>query len=195
MDNINKVFKRVFTKELEDNDSLSVYDLFKWKKVDVVLKDYKTNKTLVNMKDLEFPINYSQNACDIIASKYFRKAGVNSELGYENSMRMVAHRIVNFWAEALIDENIIETKEEKSIFYDEMVYALLNQMYAPNSPQWFNTGLALSYNIKGNSNDNYYFNTETKEVVKCEDFYSRTQASACFILSIEDKLLGKYAKH
>lgn len=193
MHKIHSIFKRVFTKELENRNDITVYDLFNWKKVNVTLKDYKTNKVLVDMKDLEFPTHYSQNACDIIASKYFRKAGVNNKLGYENSMKQVAHRIVNFWTEALVDEKIIATEEEKSIYYDEMVYAFLNQMYAPNSPQWFNTGLKLAYGIKGNSNNNYYYDEKEGKVVKSKDFYTRTQASACFILSIEDKLLGDHS--
>lgn len=191
--NIKSLFKRVYTLELEKDKSKTVYDLFNWKTVDVFLKDYKTSKVIVDMKELEFPENYSQNACNIIASKYFRRAGVPNELGYENSMRMVAHRLVNFWTESLVDEGIIETEDERSIFYDEMVYGLLNQMYAPNSPQWFNTGLAQSYSIKGNKQGNFYYDELLHKVVECEDTYSRTQASACFIVSIEDKLLGGHS--
>src|SRR3712207_5313336 len=193
INSIHNIIQRHFTKKLEINKDLTVYDLFKWKKVDVFLKDYKTDKVLVDMKDLEFPENYSQNACDIIASKYFRKAGIPGKLGYENSMKMVAHRMVSFWAEALVDEKIITTEEEKQIFYDEMVYGLLSQMYAPNSPQWFNTGLSLAYGIKGNKQGNYYYDEKLEKVVESNDTYSRTQASACFILSIEDKLLGKHS--
>ena len=193
MKKLDTIFKRVFTKELETSKNLTVFDLFNWKKVDVILKDHKTGTTLVDMKDLEFPVEYSQNACDIIASKYFRKAGINNELGYENSLKMIAHRLVNFWAESLVDEGIIENEEQRTIFYDEMVYAFLKQMYAPNSPQWFNTGLKLSYGIAGNSNNNFYYDVKEQKVKKCEDFYSRTQASACFILSIEDKLLGEHS--
>ncbi|MBC2397982.1 vitamin B12-dependent ribonucleotide reductase [Clostridium tetanomorphum] len=193
MDSIHKIVKRYYTKELEKNKELNVYDLFNWKKIDVFLKDHKTNKVLVDMKDLEFPDSYSQNACDIIASKYFRKSGVENESGYENSMKMVAHRMVNFWREALVDEGILKTEEEKIIFYDEMVYALLSQMYAPNSPQWFNTGLNLSYGIKGSKQENYYYDEIISDVVESDDNYTRTQASACFILSIEDKLLGPHS--
>lgn len=191
--NIKSLFKRVYTKELEKDKNKTVYDLFNWKTVDVFLKDYKTSKVIIDMKDLEFPEHYSQNACNIIASKYFRRAGVPNSLGYENSMRMVADRLVSFWANALVDEGIIETQEEKNIFYDEMVYGLLNQMYAPNSPQWFNTGLAHSYGIKGKKQGNYYYNESLNKVVESEDNYTRTQASACFILSIEDKLLGPHS--
>ncbi len=193
IDSIHKLIKRYYTKDLEKNSNLTVYDLFKWKKVDVFLKDHKSGKVLVDMKELEFPDHYSQNACDIIASKYFRKAGVPNECGYENSMKMVAHRMVNFWCEALLDEGVIKSDKEKQIFYDEMVYALLAQMYAPNSPQWFNTGLAQSYDIKGSKQGNYYYNEKLNKVVETEDNYSRTQASACFILSIEDKLLGSHS--
>lgn len=195
MENINiknSILKRVFTKELENTSDKTVFDLFQWKKTDVMLIDHKTGDVLVDMKDLEFPSHYSQSACDIIASKYFRKSGVNNKLGYENSLKLVAHRLVNFWCEALCDEGIIDNDTEKSIFYDEMVYAFLNQMYAPNSPQWFNTGLKMEYGIKGTSNS-FYFDEKLNKVVQSKDFYTRTQASACFILSIEDKLLGKHS--
>ena len=193
MAEIKSLFKRFYTKQLDKDITITVFDLFKWKKVDVFLKDHKTNKVLVDMKDLEFPEHYSQNSCDIIASKYFRKSGVNNKQGYENSMKMVAHRLVNFWCEALVDETIIKSQEEKNIVYDELVYAFLNQMFAPNSPQWFNTGLNLSYGIKGGSLDNFYYDEKEKTLVKSEDAYTRTQASACFILSIQDKLLGNHS--
>lgn len=193
MNSLKNVLTRYYTKELEKNKTKTVFDLFQWKKVDVILKDYKSGKVLVDMKDLEFPEHYSQNACDIIASKYFRKAGVPNKVGYENSMKMVAHRMVKFWAAGLRDEGLIVNDEEEGIFYDEMVFAFLNQMYAPNSPQWFNTGLNLSYGISGESNDTYYYDPVEKKGVKSIDGYSRTQASACFILSIEDKLLGSHS--
>lgn len=193
MKTVSDIIKRHFTKELEKNKKKTVYDLFKWTKRDVLLKDYKSGRVLTDMKNLEFPDFYSQNSIDIIASKYFRKAGVNNSLGYENSMKMVADRMVSFWRDALVEEGIITTEEEKSIFYDELVFALLSQMYAPNSPQWFNTGLKQSYGISGNSNDTFYYDPIQQKVVPSEDAYTRTQASACFILSIQDKLLGEHS--
>ncbi len=193
MDSIKDLFKRYYTTALEKDKSKTVYDLFQWKKVNVLLTDHKTGKVLTDMKDLEFPSHYSQTACDIIASKYFRKAGVPTKTGMETSMKMVAHRMVNFWKEALKDEGLIKTEEEAQIFYDEMVYGLLNQMYAPNSPQWFNTGLALSYGITGNPQGSYYFDEKLGKVTLSKDAYTRTQASACFIVSIEDKLLGAHS--
>lgn len=193
MDSLDLILTRYYTKELENHPEKDVYDLFQWKKVDVLLKDHKTGRVITDMKHLEFPIHYSQNACDIISSKYFRKAGIPNELGYENSMRMVANRMVSFWRDALKDEGLLSTEEQEKIFYDEMVFALLNQMYAPNSPQWFNTGLAQSYGIRGTPSGNFYYDPLNKNVVRCEDYYTRTQASACFILSIEDKLLGNHS--
>jgi len=190
MKSISNIVKRYYTKELETNKDLTVYDLFQWKKVDVILKDYKKGTILVDMKDLEFPIHYSQNACDIIASKYFKRALVPNELGYENSLKMVAHRLVNFWCESLKDEDLITTDEEFTILYDELVYCFLNQMYAPNSPQWFNTGLKLSYGITGEHQGHFYYDENLKKVIKSVDNYTRTQASACFILSI---LLGPHS--
>ncbi|MCB6569583.1 vitamin B12-dependent ribonucleotide reductase [Eubacterium limosum] len=192
MKELKDLFKRHFTKELEGSDK-TVYDLFEWQNVDVNLTNYQTGATILSMEDLEFPVDYSQNACNIIASKYFRRRGIPNGLGYEHSMREVADRMVGFWADALKEEGIIETEEEWQIFYDEMVYALLKQMWAPNSPQWFNTGLARSYGIKGDKDDLYYYDEEAGEVNESDDRYTRTQSSACFILSIEDKLLGHHS--
>lgn len=193
MESISKQIKRYYTRELELDKSLTVYDLFKWKKVNVILKDHKKNEIIVEMKDVEFPENYSQNACDIIASKYFRKTGIPNSPFYENSMRMVAHRMVNFWCTSLMDEGLLKSDDEKNILYDELVFCLLNQMYAPNSPQWFNTGLQLSYGINGNKQGYYYYDEKLKKVVLSIDTYTRTQSSACFIVSIEDKLIGSHS--
>jgi len=193
MNSLDHILQRYYTKELDLDASKTVYDLFEWKTVDVVLKDYKTGKVLTDLRNLEFPMNYSQNACDIIASKYFRRAGVSNDAGYENSMKMVAHRMVDFWCEALKADKIITTENESSIFYDEMVFGLLNQMLAPNSPQWFNTGLAQTYGITGSKNGNFYYDELQKNIVESKDAYTRTQASACFILSIEDRLLGPHS--
>ncbi|WP_290770647.1 vitamin B12-dependent ribonucleotide reductase [Anaerofustis sp.] len=187
---INNIFTRRFTKELQRDKSKTVFDLFEYKKVDVQIFDYKTNKNIFEMNDLEFPSFYSKNACNIIASKYFRRAGVGSKEGHETSIKQVADRMVGFWADALVDEGIIKTKEQYEIFYDELVYALINQMWAPNSPQWFNTGIKRNYGIKGESDHMYYYDTVSGEVKESEDRYTRTQASACFILSIKDSLLG-----
>ncbi len=190
---VNDLIKRYYTVELDRYPDKTVFDLFDWKVVSVHLEDHKTGRVLVDMPDLEFPAQYSQTACDIIASKYFRKRGTGDERDCEYSMRQVAHRMVDFWVAALIDEGMIEEGEKSQILYDELVYGLLAQLFAPNSPQWFNTGLKRAYGIVGGNSGNYYFDKEKKKVVQSDDDYTRTQASACFILSIEDKLLGPHS--
>jgi ribonucleoside-diphosphate reductase alpha chain len=184
---------RYFTRELETRPDLTVYDLFEWAKRDVVLKDHRSGRVLTDMKGLEFPVRYSQTACDIIASKYFRKAGVPTPSGTETSMRQVAHRMVDFWLSALVDEGLVQNDVQRQILYDEVVFALLDQRFAPNSPQWFNTGLKSSYGISGGQSSLFYFDPDLGRVVESEDDYTRTQASACFILSVEDKLLGPHS--
>jgi len=186
---LDKLIKRHFTKELENNDELTVYDLFNWKTTDVKLVDLKNNKVLFDKKDLEFPEHYSQNACDIIASRYFRMAGVNNEVGYERSMKEVTHRMVGFWTAAALAEGLIST-EQAPIFYDELAYMLLDQRWAPNSPQWFNTGHKFAYDLTKEPEDFYYYDIEQDKVVKSKDAYTRTFGSACFIISINDALLG-----
>ncbi|MEI8201154.1 MAG: vitamin B12-dependent ribonucleotide reductase [Eubacteriales bacterium] len=193
MATLHTLINRYYTKELAEHPEKTVFDLFDWDRCDVLIKDHKSGRILTDMKDLEFPVHYSQNARDIIASKYFRKAGVGSATGSENSMRQVAHRMVNFWVEALLEEKIIEGEEQASILYDELVFCFLNQMFAPNSPQWFNTGLKSSYGITGGHSNLFYYDEKLGRVVESEDDYTRTQASACFILSIEDKLLGPHS--
>ena len=139
---MDELITRRFTGALNDPAyaGKTVYDLFEWSKRDVHLTDYKTGRVLCDMQGLEFPSSYSQNAVDIIASKYFRRAGV-PVTGHEVSMRQVAHRMVDFWVAALVDEGMVKEGEQAQIVYDELVYMILDQRFAPNSPQWFNTCL------------------------------------------------------
>lgn len=191
--NLKGIVKRHFTTVLESNPEKTVYDLFEWKTVDVKLTDYKSGKILTDMPDLEFPVSYTQNACDIIASKYFRRAGVpNTSNGAETSMRQIVHRLVGFWTASALDEGLID-ETNMDIFYDELAYGMLAQMWAPNSPQWFNTGLKYAYDITKDPEGHFYYDLLTGEVIKSKDAYTRTQGSACFIVSITDALLGKHS--
>ena len=170
----------------------SVYDMFEWKDVTVSVMDYRTGKSIYHAEHLKFPVHYSQNACDIIAKMYFRKAGVPENIspsGAETSLQQVVHRMVQFWVDSAYNEGII-TRSEKSVMYDELAYMLLNQMWAPNSPQWFNTGLYSSYNIIAPGNGMSYYDAKKHKVIECNDSYSRPQMSACFIVNVEDSLLG-----
>ena len=191
---IDELVCRRFTTALDEpeNADKTVYDLFEWTTHDVHLTDYKTGKVLCDMHDLEFPVQYSQNAVDIIASKYFRRAGV-PETGHEVSLRQVVHRMVDFWVAALVEEGLITEGEQAQVLYDELAYMMLDQRFAPNSPQWFNTGLKRAYGISGEPQGMYYVDPASGEVVESPDQYTRTQASACFIVSVEDTLLGEHS--
>jgi len=196
---MSQILKRFFTKQMPPCEDIiggfnqAVFGLFKWKSVNVVLKDHSSGKVITDMASLDFPESYSQNACDIIATKYFVKQ-VRNENGDvifegERSMKQIVHRMVNFWVLSMLDEGLID-EAEKQVVYDELAYMMLDQRWAPNSPQFFNTGLYHSYDIKGSGNGHYYYDAETKTVAKSANGYQRTQGSACFILGVEDSLLG-----
>lgn len=187
------LIKRYFTVELENAPEKSVYDLFEYKLIDINMVDYKTGKTIFDMKDAEFPVGFSKNACTIIATKYFRKAGVSEDCEHETSIKQVVDRMVGFWVDSLLDEGMISAGEEWQILYDELAYALLSQIWAPNSPQWFNTGIKRSYGICGDDDELFYYDPDKKQVVRSKDRYTRTQASACFIVSIRDSLIGPHS--
>lgn len=199
------LIERYFTEEyVEDKFPPDIYDSVVWKKVNVEIKDFSTGETIFEGDNLEFPDHYSQQACDIIASKYFFR-DIDGKGTPETSLRQVVHRMAMFWTDALIDEEVISGEwlgddrsdpynfytwgSEAEIFYDEIVYTLLHQMWAPNSPQWFNTGLGLAYGLKGESDDLYY--CDEYGVHKSPDRYTRSQTSACFIIPVTDHLIGK----
>jgi ribonucleoside-diphosphate reductase alpha chain len=180
-------FQRYYT-----NDSKSVYDLFEY--------DYRTSvirnpngEVIFELKNVEVPAHWSQIATDILAQKYFRKAGVPQEdgtLGRETSVKQVAHRMADCWRQWAEKYNYFYSKEDAQVFYDELVYTILNQSCAPNSPQWFNTGLYSSYGISGKPQGHYYVNPTTGELEKSQNAYERPQPHACFILSVNDDLVN-----
>ena len=186
---LDDLIVRYYTKELEDS-SKTVYDLFTWNKVNVKILNYSTGEPVIDMSDLEFPAHFTQSACDIIASKYFRKSGIPGELGYEHSFKQIVHRMVTFWIDAAFDEKLIN-QDQKDIVYDELAYMMIAQMWAPNSPQWFNTGLKTAYGIEGPSQGHYYYDPKQGKSILSPDSYTRTQGSACFIVGVEDSLLGE----
>lgn len=173
--------KRLFTKQNEN-----VYESVNWKKINIDIKNYETGQSIFKADNLEFPEQFSQNACEIIAKMYFRKTGVPTT-GHEISYRQLVHRLVKFWMDALIEEHLLDDTN-KDIFYDELAYGLLHQMWAPNSPQWFNTGIGDQYGVVSNSEELYYY--DGKEVKVASNNYERTQGSACFILNVNDSLFG-----
>lgn len=184
---IDTVLRRHYTEGLKEGQT--VFDLFEWKKVGVEIKDGKAGRSVFKMDDVEVPIAWSNNAAQIAASKYFRKAGVPVEGGRETSMRQVAHRLALGWKSHGLANGYF-TDETAAIFYDEIVYMLLAQIAAPNSPQWFNTGLAEAYGITGNATGSHWIpDHKTGEAQPTQDAYSRPQVMACFIQSVQDSML------
>jgi ribonucleoside-diphosphate reductase alpha chain len=180
-------FSRRFTRK-----GISPFDLFKY--------DYRTSiirnpsgEVVFEMKNVEVPAQWSQIATDIIAQKYFRKAGVplpDGTMGRETSAKQVAHRMANCWRVWGERYNYFNSKEDAQVFYEELVYSILNQACVPNSPQWFNTGLYESYGITGKPQGHYYVDQNDGQLKISTSAYERPQPHACFILSVDDDLVN-----
>jgi ribonucleoside-diphosphate reductase alpha chain len=180
-------FYRRFTK-----DDVNVYDQFEYDYRVSVIRN-PNGEIVFEMNNVEVPKKWSQIATDILAQKYFRKAGVpqqDGNLGRETSVKQVAHRLANCWKVWGEKYNYFATERDAQIFYDELVFSILNQMCVPNSPQWFNTGLYESYGIKGKPQGHYYVDQADGELKKSTSAYERPQPHACFILSVEDDLVN-----
>ncbi|MFA6489122.1 MAG: vitamin B12-dependent ribonucleotide reductase [Candidatus Micrarchaeia archaeon] len=157
------------------------------------------------MTDVEVPRSWSQVATDILAQKYFRKAGVplydrngspmkdmhgKPMTGSEKSVRQVVRRMAGCWRHWGEKYGYFASKADAESFEAEISYMLLHQMASPNSPQWFNTGLAYSYGIKGSAQGHYYADPQSGEIKVSEDAYTHPQPHACFIQSVRDDLVN-----
>ncbi len=109
----------------------------------------------------------------------------------ETDARQVFHRLAYTWTDWGRRYKYFTTEEDAQAFYDEMCFILARQMGAPNSPQWFNTGLYAVYGLKGPAQGHYFVNPDTGEVEKATSAYEHPQPHACFILSIEDDLVNE----
>ncbi len=180
--------ERYFTK-----DDINVFDLFKYDIRSSVIRN-PSGDSVFEMNDVEVPSSWSQVATDILAQKYFRKAGVpqpDGSTGAEKSIKQVAHRMANCWKDWGVRYGYFATAKDAEIFYDEIVYTITGQLAAPNSPQWFNTGLHTSYGITGKPQGHYYVDPKTEELKKSTSAYERPQPHACFILSVDDDLVNE----
>ncbi|MFM2163280.1 MAG: ribonucleotide-diphosphate reductase subunit alpha [Pseudomonadota bacterium] len=181
-----------------------------------------TNGSVVfSNPNVQVPEGWSQVATDILAQKYFRKAGVPvalrkvEEKGVpaflqpskldttavadlpekerfrgENDGREVFHRMAGCWTYWGWREGMFTTEDDARAFYDELSFMLANQMVAPNSPQWFNTGLHWAYGIDGPPQGHHYTDSKTGKTLKSKSAYERPQPHACFIQSVDDDLVG-----
>ncbi|HEY0057912.1 MAG TPA: vitamin B12-dependent ribonucleotide reductase, partial [Flavisolibacter sp.] len=180
-------FPRKYTK-----DDVAVFDQFEYDYRTSVIRN-PSGEIVFEMNNVEVPKQWSQIATDILAQKYFRKAGVpqpDGSLGRETSVKQVAHRMANCWKVWGERYGYFATEKDATIFYEELVYSILNQMCVPNSPQWFNTGLHESYGITGKPQGHYYVDQVDGQLKKSTSAYERPQPHACFILSVNDDLVN-----
>jgi ribonucleoside-diphosphate reductase alpha chain len=166
------------------------------------------------MKNILVPESWSQVAVDILAQKYFRKAGVpartvrvpepgvpewlqrsipapGSPLGQETDGRQVFRRLAGCWTYWGWKGGYFSSEADALAFFDESCYMLAAQMAAPNSPQWFNTGLHWAYGIEGPPQGHYYVDPTTGQMTKASSAYERPAPHACFIQSVSDDLVNE----
>lgn len=161
--------------------------------------------TVFKLDSIEAPRQWSQVAVDILAQKYFRRAGVpktdeqgnpvcdaegNQLYGSETDSRQVFHRLAGCWRSWGEKYGYFDTKQDAQAFYDELCYMLAAQIAAPNSPQWFNTGLHYAYGISGVAQGHYYVDPDTHTLTQAKNAYERPQPHACFIQSVSDDLVN-----
>ncbi|CAL1521487.1 vitamin B12-dependent ribonucleotide reductase [Chitinophaga sp. MM2321] len=180
-------FSRHFTKE-----DVRPYEQFVYDLRSSVIRN-PGGDIVFEMNNVEVPEGWSQIATDILAQKYFRKAGVpqgDGSLGRETSVKQVVHRMANCWRAWGERYGYFASEKDAQVFYEELSYCMLNQGCVPNSPQWFNSGLFESYGIKGKPQGHYYVEQNTGKLEKSTSAYERPQPHACFILSVNDDLVN-----
>ena len=174
------------------------------------------------LDNIEVPAAWSQVAADVLAQKYFRKAGVPARLkrveemdvpsflwrsvpdeealetlpkperaGSETSAKQVFDRLAGAWAYWGWKAGVFDGETDAAAYYDEMRFMLARQIAAPNSPQWFNTGLHWAYGVDGPSQGHYYVDFETGKLTKSKSAYEHPQPHACFIQSVSDDLVNE----
>jgi ribonucleoside-diphosphate reductase alpha chain len=128
-------FEKVFTGPFDSIDD--VYKWIKWEKRDIEIIDYEKDEVIFSQKDVETPINWSQNAITIVASKYFQENRITGSR--ESSIHQLVYRVVNEIRRWGVEQRYF-TEEDSLVFEKELYYILVNQYASFNSPVWFNIG-------------------------------------------------------
>lgn len=207
---------RFFVKE-----GSSAFDLIEFDNRTSVIRN-PDGSIVFEMNNIKVPNHWSQVATDILAQKYFRKAGVpvylkkvhekgvpvwlqrsesdlekmknfSEEDRYtsENDSVQVFNRLAGCWTYWGWKHNYFSTESDARNFYEDLCYMLAMQFAAPNSPQWFNTGLNWAYGITGPSQGHFYIDPRTDKVTVSKDAYTHPQPHACFIQSLTDDLVNE----
>lgn len=208
--------ERRFTKQGQ-----SAYAEIEFRKATSEIKN-PDGSIVFRLADIDVPAQFSQVAADILAQKYFRKAGVPAKLkkveendvpsflwrsvadtealkalpegeryGSETDARQVFDRLAGTWTYWGWKGGYFASEEDASGFKDELAYMLATQRVAPNSPQWFNTGLHWAYGIDGPGQGHFYVDPFTGKLTKSKSAYEHPQPHACFIQSVEDDLVNE----
>ncbi len=202
-------------------DGASPYEAIEFRKTSSEIRN-PDGSVVFALKDIDVPAAWSQVASDVLAQKYFRKAGVARALkpvrekgvpsflwrsvpdeealallpederyGGETSAAQVFDRLAGAWTYWGWKGGYFSTEADARAYCDEMRFMLASQMAAPNSPQWFNTGLHWAYGIDGPSQGHYYVDFQTGKLVKSQSAYEHPQPHACFIQSVGDDLVNE----
>ena len=196
---------RKFTK-----DGIDPFELLEFHQSSSVIRN-PDGSVVFECDDVQVPKSWSQVATDIMAQKYFRKAGIpkhtkpNKEKDIpswlqasvpdkskldklpeeerttgETDSRQVFGRLAGCWTYWGYKYGYFDSESDAKAFHDELCYMLANQMAAPNSPQWFNTGLNWAYGIEGPAQGHHFVSPDTHELTKSKDAYTHPQPSCLF---------------
>nr|WP_321456841.1 vitamin B12-dependent ribonucleotide reductase [uncultured Cohaesibacter sp.] len=199
----------------------SAYEAIEFRKATSEIRN-PDGSIVFRLENIDVPTSWTQVAADILAQKYFRKAGVPAVLkrveensvpswlwrsvpdeealaqlpederfGSEMSSQQVFDRLAGTWTYWGWKGGYFDTDADARAFYDELRYMLCTQRVAPNSPQWFNTGLHWAYGIDGPSQGHHYVDFETGRLTRSASAYEHPQPHACFIQSISDDLVNE----
>jgi ribonucleoside-diphosphate reductase alpha chain len=186
------------------NEGASPYESFRFVRRDSKITN-PDGRVVQSMHEVTVPAHWSQVATDILAQKYFRKAGVpvtdaggspvrdergNAVTGGETDARQVFDRLARTWTDWGCRYHYFASDADADAFRDELAYMLAAQIAAPNSPQWFNTGLHHVHGIGGPAQGHWYVDPESGALQRSQNAYERPQAHACFIQSVADDLVN-----
>ena len=208
--------KRHYTRE-----GISPYEGIAFHRVTSEIRN-PNGSIVFKLDNIEVPSSWTQVAADVLAQKYFRKAGVPAKTcvieeedvpGWlwrhkpdklalksipeeerfigETSARQVFDRLAGTWTYWGWKGGYFDSESDAHAYHDEMRFMLARQIGAPNSPQWFNTGLNWAYGIEGPGQGHYFVNHHTGELTKSTSAYERPQPHACFIQSVSDDLVNE----
>jgi ribonucleoside-diphosphate reductase alpha chain len=179
--------ERTFSREGEHP-----FDTVQWEQRDAVIKNH-AGQFIFEQRGVEFPLSWSLLASNVVASKYFygdlsRSGEDPAKGGREYSLKQLIHRVTRTIADWGAEQNYFATRKDAERFYDELTWLCTHQYGSFNSPVWFNVGLHHQYGVRDSGGKTIFgWDRKTNKIVPV-DPYERPQASACFIISVEDSI-------